>query len=182
MRDGNRHTWALILAAGQGTRIAAFTRDASGRAVPKQYCCFGGPASLLRLAVGRAQRMVAGDRVAVVVAEQHRPWWEQELSALPAADVVVQPENKGTAIGLLLGVMHVLRQDPGARFIVFPSDHFVADEETLHGALVDAVEATHLDPRRIVLLGMSVDALDLGYGWILRPALGQRRARGLLLP
>ncbi len=166
MRSGSRHTWALILAAGDGARIAAYTQDASGRAVPKQYCSFGGPVSLLRRAIDRAERMVAGDRVAIVVADQHRPWWEEELAASPAADVVIQPENKGTAIGLLLGVTHVLRRDPSARFIVFPSDHFVADEDTLHGALVDAVETMRLDDRRIVLLGMVVDELDPEYGWI----------------
>ena len=61
---GSRHVWALVLAAGDGARIAAFTQDASGRAVPKQYCSFGAPVSLLRRTVDRAARMVAGDRVA----------------------------------------------------------------------------------------------------------------------
>jgi mannose-1-phosphate guanylyltransferase len=166
MRRGSRHTWALILAAGEGTRIAAFTQDASGHAIPKQYCSFGGAVSPLRCAIDRAKRVVAGDRVAIVVAEQHRAWWEAELAAFPGPNVVIQPENKGTAIGLLLGVTHVLRQDPGARFVVFPSDHFVADEDTLHGALLDAVEAMQVDPRRIVLLGMALDELDPEYGWI----------------
>jgi mannose-1-phosphate guanylyltransferase len=166
MRNGSRHTWALILAAGEGTRIAAFTQDASGRAVPKQYWPFGGAVSPLRRAIVRAERVVAGDRVAIVVAEQHRPWWEVELAAFPGRSVVIQPENKGTAIGLLLGVTHVLRQDPGARFVVLPSDHFVANEDTLHGALLDAVEAMRLDPRRIVLLGMALDEADPEYGWV----------------
>jgi mannose-1-phosphate guanylyltransferase len=164
--SGSRHVWALVLAAGDGARIAAFTQDASGRAVPKQYCSFGAPVSLLRHAIDRAARIVAGDRVAIVVAEQHRRLWEAELSALPLARLVIQPENKGTAIGLLLGVAQVLRQDPSARFIVFPSDHFVADEDGLHQALAQAVQAMHLDPRRIVLLGMALDELDPEYGWI----------------
>jgi mannose-1-phosphate guanylyltransferase len=164
--SGSRHVWALVLAAGDGARIAGFTQDASGRVVPKQYCSFGAPVSLLRRAVDRAARMVAGDRIAIVVAEQHRPWWEEELVAFPPANIVIQPENKGTAIGLLLGVTHVLRQDPSARFIVFPSDHFVADEDALHDALAEAVQAMHLDHRRIVLLGMALDEFDPEYGWI----------------
>jgi mannose-1-phosphate guanylyltransferase len=109
---------------------------------------------------------VAADRLAIVVAEQHRPWWEEELAAFPPARRVIQPENKGTAIGLLLGVTHVLRHDPSARFIVLPSDHFVADEDGLHDALAEAVEAMHLDNRRVVLLGMALDELDPEYGWI----------------
>src|SRR5512138_2569033 len=108
MHTGNRHTWALILAAGDGVRMAAVTRDASGRAVPKQYCSFGDRVSLLRRTIDRVRRTVAVDRVAIVVAERHRPWWEVELAAFPAAEVVIQPENRGTAIGLLLGVAQVL--------------------------------------------------------------------------
>jgi len=36
MREG--HLWVIVLAAGDGTRVAALTTDASGGPVPKQYC------------------------------------------------------------------------------------------------------------------------------------------------
>jgi hypothetical protein len=45
---GHHRTWALVLAAGDGTRLAALTTDANGRAVPKQFCSLTGGRSLLR--------------------------------------------------------------------------------------------------------------------------------------
>jgi hypothetical protein len=33
-----QHDWAVILAAGDGTRLAALTRDINGVVIPKQFC------------------------------------------------------------------------------------------------------------------------------------------------
>ena len=34
----DEHTWALVLAGGEGTRLRALTTDSSGISVPKQFC------------------------------------------------------------------------------------------------------------------------------------------------
>ena len=36
------HRWALILAGGEGSRLQSLTTTASGIAIPKQFCSFGG--------------------------------------------------------------------------------------------------------------------------------------------
>jgi mannose-1-phosphate guanylyltransferase len=118
--------------------------------------------------------VVRPDRVIAVVAEQHRPWWEFELGRMdhefPAENVVVQPANRGTAVGILLGLARVVsRQDLLARVMVLPSDHFVGQEQTLVRHLETGLLATREDPSRLVLLGMTPEALDPEYGWILSP-------------
>jgi len=42
------HTWAVVLAAGDGTRLATLTTDSAGNAVPKQFCSLTGGKSLLQ--------------------------------------------------------------------------------------------------------------------------------------
>ncbi len=42
------HNWALVLAAGEGSRLQSLTMTASGVAVPKQFCSLGGDQSLLQ--------------------------------------------------------------------------------------------------------------------------------------
>lgn len=42
-------TWAVVLAAGDGSRLARLTTDAAGNSVPKQFCSLDGRASLLAL-------------------------------------------------------------------------------------------------------------------------------------
>jgi mannose-1-phosphate guanylyltransferase len=163
-RTANR--WAIVLGAGDGTRLSALT-TLRGVAVPKQYCQLNGGPSLLELAVRRAGRVVPADRVAVVVARAHRAWWEKDLAALPPDNVVVQPANRGTAAGVLLPLANVWARDPDARIAVLPSDHWVANEEVLAERIDAAFEAVERDPESVVLLGIEADAPDTGYGWIL---------------
>jgi len=166
--------WAIVLAGGDGTRVRDLAKAPNGDPIPKQYCTFGGEKSLLRLALDRARTVVRPDRVITVVAEQHRAWWEFELGRMdefPADNVVVQPANRGTAVGVLLGLARVVsRQGLIARVLVLPSDHFVGHEQTLARRLHDGILATHEDPSRLVLLGMTPEGLDPEYGWIVSPA------------
>jgi mannose-1-phosphate guanylyltransferase len=162
-----RNVHAIVLAAGEGRRVSAFTRSADGAHVPKQYCSFGSQTTLLGRALRRARSIAPLERVVVVVAEEHRRHWQSELAHLPPENVVVQPENRGTAAGVLLPALHVHDRDPDAPVLVLPSDHHVDDEPALRRALLEAVEATESDPRRLFLLGITPDAPSTDYGWIL---------------
>src|SRR5262245_39381555 len=122
--------WALVLAAGDGTRLRELTTR-NGIATPKQYCSLRGGRSLLGDVLARAGRCVPRRRIVVVVAEQHRRFWERELADFPPENIVVQPSNRGTAAGILLPLLTVLERDPGARLAVLPSDHFVVRESVM---------------------------------------------------
>src|SRR5258708_4316875 len=52
-RSGN--TWAIVLAAGEGSRLHSLTTTEAGIAIPKQYCSLRGGPSLLREALQRAE-------------------------------------------------------------------------------------------------------------------------------
>jgi len=122
----SEHLWAILLAAGDGLRVRSFTTDARGASIPKQYCAFDGRHSMLRWAVNRAARLVPKRQIVAVVARQHQRLWQRELSDLAPENLLVQPQNKGTAAGLLLPLLDILRRDPQATILVLPSDHFVA--------------------------------------------------------
>lgn len=64
-------TWALILAAGEGTRWRGLTTAASGRIVPKQCCSLYNGPSLLQAAVRRAGAVAPLSRTCAIVAAQH---------------------------------------------------------------------------------------------------------------
>jgi mannose-1-phosphate guanylyltransferase len=157
--------WALVLAAGEGSRLRTLTTDARGVATPKQFCSLDGRATLLGRALERAGRLVSARRTATVVASEHRGWWRSELAAA-SGPVVVQPRNRGTAAGILLPLLEILDRDPEASLLVLPSDHFVADERRLERAASAAFERVERRPDEIVLLGIAPDAPDSEYGWI----------------
>ncbi len=163
--SGRTNRWALVLGGGDGTRLSALTRR-GGVAVPKQFCLFNGGPSLMELAVRRAARVVSPGRILAVVNARHRPWWESDLEPLPAANVVVQPENRGTATGLLLPLAVLRARDPQARVAILPSDHYVGDERALAAELRHAFRAVNGEPDTTTLLGIEPDGPDTGYGWI----------------
>lgn len=173
-RGGDR--WALVLAAGSGSRLRTLTGNGGGTAVPKQYCSLAGGPSLVRETLARARRIAPPDRVVVVVAEEHAVWWRPALADLPESNIVVQPLNRGTAAGILLPLLTILDRDPRATVAVLPSDHHVADEETLARSLRTALDVAERDGERIVLLGIEPEATDSDYGWIVP---GERARDGI---
>lgn len=160
------HLWVILLAGGAGQRVRALTTTEEGVGVPKQFWKLDGRESMLGWALRRAEGIASPLRFVPVVSEAHRFWWQRDLSHLPTANVVVQPANRGTAPGVLLPLFRILSRDREATVVVLPSDHYVADEGILRGALLDALEVVHRHRSRVVLIGIRPEAVDDGYGWI----------------
>ena len=158
--------WALVLAAGDGRRLRGLTTTRSGLAIPKQFCSLERGPSLLREALGRAAAVAAPERICAVVAGQHRHWWAGQLADLDPANLIVQPQNRGTAIGLLLPLITLLERDPQSRLVVFPSDHHVRDEARLARSLRYAAAPPQREWAEILLLGLEPTAPDPQLGYI----------------
>jgi mannose-1-phosphate guanylyltransferase len=165
-----RHTWCLILAGGDGSRLRALTTTPCGTSVPKQYCSLYGGHSLLEDAIARARRVIAPERICTIVAQQHRQWWTEcapMLEALERGNLIVQPRNLGTGIGILYSLLHILAKDPQAQLVLLPADHYVRDEDVLNGALLQALERVDRNADHPVLLGLQPEEPDTDLGYVL---------------
>jgi len=169
----NEHIWALVLAAGDGNRLRSLTTTATGVAIPKQFCSLHGGDSLLDEALQRAAAVAPVKRTCAIVAAQHRDWYAAPLARLPDANVVVQPENRGTAHGILLPLLHIAQRDPEATVVLLPADHHVRDEATLARSLRQAAEQAAARRSCVFLLGIEPNEADTELGYIV-PA-GVRR-------
>jgi mannose-1-phosphate guanylyltransferase len=169
MIDG-ANRWTLILAAGAGTRLSPLTMDGRGGAVPKQFCSLNGGPSLLEETLSRAHAFSARRRTVVVVAAEHRVFWQRALAGLPAENAIVQPANRGTANGILLGVSAILARDPEALVTVLPSDHYVAREDVLRRSvsLALALAEQPAGAEAIHFLGIRPETVDPELGYIVR--------------
>jgi mannose-1-phosphate guanylyltransferase len=162
----NGKTWAIVLAGGSGTRLRLLTANREGVLVPKQYCSLDSGPSLLQEALQRAFTIVPRRRTSVVVAEQHARWWGSLSRELPPGSIAVQPEDRGTATGILLALVRILERDPNARVVVLPADHHVGDEAVLTRSLANAIGALLYRRAEIVLLGVAPDYPDPELGYI----------------
>ncbi len=172
------HTWALVLAAGEGSRLRGLTTTSSGASVPKQFCSLQGGLSLFHEALLRAQSITARSRICAVVARHHRIWWESLPLAIPPANFIVQPHNRGTGNGILLPLLHLLARDPDAELLILPSDHYVDQEQVLANALDDMFAQLRTRPDDVILLGVRPREADTDLGYIVPADNG----RDLALP
>jgi mannose-1-phosphate guanylyltransferase len=165
--NDSTHTWAVVLAAGEGSRLRSLTTTATGEAVPKQFCSLRDGPSLLHEALLRAHAVAPARQVCAVVAEQHRNWWRAALQELEPENVIVQPANRGTAHGILLPLLHIVARDPEAVVVLLPADHHVLDENTLAQALRQAATMARKNDDAVLLLGAEPDHADPELGYIL---------------
>ena len=168
-------TWSLVLAGGEGSRLRSLTTKPCGTAVPKQFCTFNGGHTLLEDAIRRAKAITSAAHTCVVVAAKHRRWWSEPLAQLPKANVIVQPFNRGTAIGILYPLLHILVRDPHARLVILPSDHYVRQETLLQRSARSAVDLLIHDTDAPILLGLEPEEPDPEFGYIVP---GERRIDG----
>lgn len=166
-------TWALVLAAGEGSRLRSLTRNEQGVVLPKQFCSLQGGPCLLQEALQRAAQVAPLERICSVVAEQHRQWWTPLLSYLPERNVISQPQNRGTAFGILLPLLRIIERDPEATVVLLPADHYLRDEKVMARSLRRAAVLARADRSSIYLLGVEPDEPDTELGYILPASAGQ---------
>ena len=160
-------TWTVVLAAGDGSRLSALTTTDKGETIPKQFCSLNTRECLLELALQRATAISPPDNVCAIVAAQHRRWWKAPLGERRPTNIIVQPQNRGTAIGTALSLLRVERLAANATVVLLPADHYVEDEDVLSDALRELVAAARTDPSSVHLLGAQpADAPDSELGYI----------------
>ncbi|MDX2437202.1 MAG: sugar phosphate nucleotidyltransferase [Acidobacteriota bacterium] len=162
----NEQVWVVVLAAGEGKRVKDLTRDLWGEPAPKQYSSIDGSTTLLGTTLKRAKKISPPERIVPIVAAQHHRWWVPELTEIPPENVIVQPENRGTAAGILLPLLWITQHDPDAVLVILPSDHGVASEHALQSAIIDATVRAGRTGAGLVLLGVKPERPETGYGWI----------------
>jgi mannose-1-phosphate guanylyltransferase len=171
-------TWAVILAGGEGSRLRKITTTREGLVIPKQYCSLERSSCLLQDAVSRAGSVALPSHICTVVAAQHRRWWPSALAALNESNVFVQPQNRGTALGILLAVLTLEMRNPAATIALLPADHYFRDEEAITRVIRVAGNLASANSASTYLIGAEPASADPELGYILpaervvdRPAL-----------
>jgi mannose-1-phosphate guanylyltransferase len=158
--------WGIVLAGGDGVRLRSLTRWVAGDGRPKQFCDLTGRGSLLQETVRRVSRLIPPERQLLALNRSHAPYYEPVLDRCPDVEPVVQPANRGTALGVLYPALRIAARDPDAIVAVFPSDHFVTPADRFMDAVGEAVAEAARHPHTVVLLGVLPSSPETEYGWI----------------
>jgi mannose-1-phosphate guanylyltransferase len=169
-----RRLWGIVLAGGEGTRLAETTERMYGSRLPKQFLGFGLERTFLQATVDRLEGLIPPERTVVVVAARHEETARDQLREFPGVEFVAQPRNAGTGPGVLLPLVHVLKRDPRADVALVPSDHDFRSPAVLVSTLGQAQRAAHFIRSGVVLLGALAEAPARDLGWIV-PRRTQRK-------
>lgn len=161
--------WGLVLAAGDGKRLEDFIQHTIGHKIPKQYVNLVGRRSMLEHTCHRAEKLIRLSRILIIVSRHHLKYAEvrKQLLPWPKQNLVVQPANKETGPGVLLPLMHIYKRSPEAVVAVFPSDHFIWEENRFMDHVNLAAQKVARDPSRIILLAVEAQDAEVDYGYLI---------------
>jgi mannose-1-phosphate guanylyltransferase len=156
----------IILAGGDGARLASLTRRLAGDEQPKQFCRLIGDDTLLGQTRRRAQVLIPHERLLTVVTRHHERFYLPALADAPPCSIIAQPENRGTAPAVLYAVSRLAAIAPADPVVMLPSDHHVSDDAAFMAPVECALEAVGARPEIVALLGIAPDRPEVEYGWI----------------
>jgi mannose-1-phosphate guanylyltransferase len=159
-------THTIILAAGEGRRLADLTRRLHGDDRPKQFAIIRGERSLLQETVGRMAAVSRPEEMTVIVGQRQEALAREQLIASGLLDLVVQPRNVGTAPGVLLPLARVLARSPDAEVVITPSDHHFKRPDRFVGRLSYARAAAAASPSGVCLMAVEAEFESTDLGWV----------------
>ena len=161
-----RNRLAVILAGGDGSRLKPLTKLIAGDERPKQFCPILDGRTLLDETRDRVALSIPRSNTYFSLTQKHEAFFTRPLWNVTSGQLIVQPENKGTAPAILYSLMRLATHSPDATVAFFPSDHYFADNETLMANVESAFTAAELNPSSVVLLGIQPEKAETSYGWI----------------
>jgi mannose-1-phosphate guanylyltransferase len=165
-QNSAENLWAVVLAAGRGSRLASVTRSLCGRELPKQFVALTSARTLLQETMDRIAPLIPPERTVVVVSETHDEIARAQLRDYPGVEIVRQPLDRGTGPGVLLPLAHVLARAPHAPVAIFPSDHHVHRPAPFLEAIKRALRLVERTPTGVALLGVAAERPASDLGWI----------------
>ena len=166
MKNPAQGTWALILAGGDGMRLRPLTRQIAGDERPKQFCPLLDGETLLDRTRRRVDLLVRPDRQVVVVSQPHEQYYRELAGDLAPGRLAVQPSNRGTAAGMLCGLVRIASLAGAVPVAVFPCDHYISDDRAFGRSVEHALGLVHARRDLVVVLGIEPTHAETQYGWI----------------
>ncbi len=160
------HLWGIVLAGGEGKRLQEFIRKRYGVERPKQYSAIIGTRSMLRHTLDRVEKIISTKQLQIVVARKHRMYLPEVLKEREQKVILVAPEDRESAASVYLALSHIYFRDPEAVVAIFPSDHFIGEEDRFLRYVEQAISFIGKHPHYVVLLGIKPTDANTEYGWI----------------
>lgn len=158
----NQNNYVAIMAGGIGSRFWPMSRTN----FPKQFLdILNTGRTLIQSTFDRFALFIPKENIYVVTSEQYRDIVAQQLTDIPAENILCEPSRKNTA-PCIAYISYKLRQiNPEANLICAPADHIILEPENFKRICEEALNFT-ANIKGLVTLGIKPTHPNTGYGYI----------------
>jgi len=151
----------VIPAGGGGTRLWPRSRQAT----PKQFLDVVSERTMLQETTDRVRSLVPPERLYVITNARHAGAVRGQLPAVPALNIVGEPEGRDSApaIGLMAAILEKTL-GPDAVMATLPADHVIPSDA--HFRAILTASALVAADGYLVTLGIPPTGPDTGFGYI----------------
>lgn len=152
---------ALIIAGGRGTRFWPASRENR----PKPLFSIDEGTTLLSETIGRLQPLVSRERIFVLVtAAQKKAFASAIVGMIPAGNLILEPEGRGTAVAIAYGAAVIRKRFGEGLLAVMPADHYITPASGFRNTLAKAIGLASSE-KAIVVIGVTPTRPETGYGY-----------------
>jgi mannose-1-phosphate guanylyltransferase len=155
--------YAVIMAGGSGTRFWPWSRQKT----PKQLLKITGQETMIKQTVDRIIGEIPSENIYVVTTSTLAESIEEELSQIPAKNIISEPFGRNTAACIGLAATIILKRDSNAIMAVMTADHIIEPPDLFLKALKCAEELATKE-NTLITFGIKPTEPSVNYGYIQR--------------
>ncbi|MBE5898466.1 MAG: mannose-1-phosphate guanylyltransferase [Lachnospiraceae bacterium] len=154
-------TYGVIMAGGGGTRFWPLSRHE----VPKQLLNLSGKDKMINETIDRVATLANKEDIFVVTNVDQVPGMKEATKGRLREDhILSEPSARNTAACIGYAAFEIVKKYGDGIMCIFPSDHFIKDEEAFTRILKEAIDVAKNDC--LVTLGITPTFPSTGYGYI----------------
>jgi mannose-1-phosphate guanylyltransferase len=153
----------LIIAGGIGTRFWPKSTEKK----PKQFLNLIGDKTMIQYTYERMLKIMPKERIFILTAEKYITLLKNQINDVDDKNIIIQPEIKNTAPGILLSSLYIKQIYPHTNIAVLPSDALIVNNDRFCDIILQAnkfVEEENQDA--IITIGITPNRPETGYGYI----------------
>jgi len=158
---GNQHSYAILLAGGQGSRFWPQSRALE----PKQFLSLHQDASLFDQTIIRIKSLIPAKNIIIATSELYRHQVQElaEKFNIPLNNLIFEPDGRNTAPSIAVAVQLIDCKDKQARICVLPCDHLIKNTGRFLQLLKKGLA---ICDKHLVIFGIPPHRPATGYGYI----------------
>ena len=154
--------YGVILAGGGGTRFWPLSRQTK----PKQLLNLSGQGLMINETIERIAGIIEKENIFIVTNEKQIDKMRSLVEDGILEDhILAEPAARNTAACIGYAAFEILKKHGDGIMCIFPSDHFIKDQEGFEAILKDAIEAAK-EEDKLVTIGIMPTIPSTAYGYM----------------